>query len=268
MLKIEDLRIASYDGSRMEKEIIKGISLEIGAGRIVGLVGESGSGKSITALSIMGLLASNLKITRGSIEFQGKVLTDLDSNHLETLRGDRITFIFQEPLTSLNPTMKIGRQVEEVLVLHTELDKETRKNKVLKALGDVGLKEPERVYNVYPHQLSGGMRQRVMIAMAILMEPALLIADEPTTALDVTTQRQILDMIRDISRRNNMSVIFITHDLKLARKYCDELVVMRGGLIVEQGPAAQLFENPKEEYTASLVNISRRLALRKADVNE
>lgn len=268
MLKIEDLRIASYDGSRIEKEIIKGISLEIGAGRIVGLVGESGSGKSITALSIMGLLASNLKITGGSIAFQDKVLTDLDSNHLESLRGDRITFIFQEPLTSLNPTMKIGRQVEEVLLLHTGLDKEARKKKVLKALGDVGLKEPERVYNVYPHQLSGGMRQRVMIAMAILMEPALLIADEPTTALDVTTQRQILDMIRDISRRNNMSVIFITHDLKLARKYCDELVVMRNGLIVEQGPAAQLFENPKEEYTASLVNISRRLALRKADCNE
>lgn len=252
MLKVDNL-VVSFLDKKEKREVIHDISFEIKTGEIVGVVGESGSGKSVTALTIMGLLSDTAVIDKGSVTFDEQDMLKADMAKLCKIRGNDICMIFQEPLTCLNPTMKIGKQVEEVLKLHTDLDKNARKAKVLEAFANVGLKDPERVYKVYPHQLSGGMRQRVMIAMAVMMEPKLLIADEPTTAIDVTTQRQILDLIKDISDRQNMAVLFITHDLKLAQKYCERVIVMKDGSIVENGDADEIFNNPQHEYTKKLV---------------
>ncbi len=267
MLKVEQLRIAFKGKKKSENEVVHGISFDVGQGEIVGMVGESGSGKSVTALGIMGLLGDSGAVTGGSIVFDGAQILEMDKKKASQIKGKELCMIFQEPLTSLNPTMKIGRQVEEVLLLHTDLDKEMRRQKILEALEAVGLKNPERVCGIYPHQLSGGMRQRVMIAMAVMMQPKLMIADEPTTALDVTTQRQILDLIMEISRKQNTAVLFITHDLKLARKYCNRVVVMKDGNIVEHGTAKEVFDSPKEEYTKKLVGavLDRR---RKGDCYE
>lgn len=254
MLKIENLNIVFWNKNKTRNEVLHGISFEIENGEVLGMVGESGSGKSVTALAIMGLLDENNAEINGSIVFDGMQLLEMDKKSISGIRGKEVCMIFQEPLTSLNPTMKIGKQVEEALKLHADIDKQDRRQRVIKAFTDVGLKNPEIIYGSYPHQLSGGMRQRVIIAMAVMMEPKLLIADEPTTALDVTTQRQILDLIMKISEKKNMAVLFITHDLKLAKRYCSRVVVMKDGSIVESGNAADVFENPKEEYTKELVS--------------
>lgn len=253
MLKVENLAV-TFGDKKEKREVIRDISFEVKAGEIMGVVGESGSGKSVTALTIMGLLPENAVIEHGRIDFDSNDMVGADIKKLCRIRGNDICMIFQEPLTCLNPTVKIGRQVDEVLKLHTNLEKQARKEKVLKSFESVGLKEPERVYNVYPHQLSGGMRQRVMIAMAVMMEPKLLIADEPTTAIDVTTQRQILNLIREVSQRQHMAVLFITHDLKLAQNYCQRIIVMKNGQIVEGGNADDVFNNPQHEYTKKLVS--------------
>ena len=224
MIKLENLSV-----SFGKTEVVKNVNLEINDGHILGIVGESGSGKSVMSLSIMGLLPTTANVS-GTIEIDKEVSNIKDSSHLK--KGVQMAMVFQEPMTSLNPTMKIGSQVEEMLKLHTDLDKLARKAKVLESLKSVGLKESEKVYKSYPHELSGGMRQRVMIAIAVILEPKLIIADEPTTALDVTVQNQIIKLLSDINKKKNNSMIFITHDLNLARKLCTDIAVMKNGIVV------------------------------------
>ena len=209
MIKIDNLSVAFNN-----IEVVKNVMLEIDDGEILGIVGESGSGKSVMALTVMGLKPKTAVVTSGTIEIDGVVSQAADNNALE--KGRQVSMVFQEPMTSLNPTMKIGQQVEEVLKLHTKLNAEQRKEKVLESLRSAGLKASDKIYYSYPHELSGGMRQRVMIAMAVILEPRLIIADEPTTALDVTVQNQIIRLLADINKKKKNSMIFITHDLNLA----------------------------------------------------
>ncbi len=252
MIKIENLSVA-FDGA----EVVKNVTIEIADGEIVGVVGESGSGKSVTALTLMGLSKEEAVITSGRIVFDGVVLAEAGKPKNKALyrkyQGDDMTMIFQEPMTSLNPTQRVGMQVEEVLKLHTKLSKQERKAKVLEAFASVGLKDAERVYRSYPHQLSGGMRQRAMIAMAIILKPKLLVADEPTTALDVTVQNQIIALLKEINETQKNAMLFITHDLNLARRLCDKIVVMKDGEMVEWGTPEQIFDAPKEGYTRRLI---------------
>lgn len=245
MIKLEHLSV-----SLGKTEVVKNVNVEINDGHILGIVGESGSGKSVMSLSIMGLLPTTANVS-GTIEIDKEVSNIKDSSHLK--KGVQMAMVFQEPMTSLNPTMKIGSQVEEMLKLHTDLDKLARKAKVLESLKSVGLKEPEKVYTSYPHELSGGMRQRVMIAIAVILEPKLIIADEPTTALDVTVQNQIIKLLSDINKKKNNSMIFITHDLNLARKLCTDIAVMKNGVVVEKGTTQDIFSSPKHEYTKMLL---------------
>ena len=276
MIKIKHLSVA-FDGP----EVVKDVSFEIGDGEILGVVGESGSGKSVTALTLMGLVAETATVTTGQIYYDDQLLLEAGKPRNEALyrsyQGRKMSMIFQEPMTSLNPTMKIGPQVEEVLLLHDgkkdgnrkengagqgvagwlserREEKNRRKNKVLDALRSVGLKDVERLYDCYPHQLSGGMRQRVMIAMAVILHPGLIIADEPTTALDVTIQNQIIDLLRKINQEQKNSLLFITHDLNLARRLCDRILVMQNGRIVEEGETEEVFTAPKGEYTKMLIS--------------
>jgi len=252
MIKIENLSVA-FDGA----EVVKNVTIEIAEGEIVGVVGESGSGKSVTALTLMGLAAENAVITSGRVLFENVVLAEAGKVKNKALyrkyQGDDMTMIFQEPMTSLNPTQRVGMQVEEVLKLHTIMSKEERKEKVLETFVAVGLKDAEKVYRSYPHQLSGGMRQRAMIAMAIILKPKLLVADEPTTALDVTVQNQIIALLKEINEKQKNAMLFITHDLNLARRLCDRIVVMKDGCIVEQGAPEQIFQSPREAYTKRLI---------------
>ena len=252
MIKIANLSVA-FEGT----EVVKNVTIEIEDGEIVGVVGESGSGKSVTALTLMGLVSEEAEITSGSIWLDDVMLAEAGKKRDKALyrkyQGDEMTMIFQEPMTSLNPTQRVGAQVEEVLKLHTRMSKEEMKQKVLETFASVGLKEPEKVYESYPHQLSGGMRQRAMIAMAIILKPKLLVADEPTTALDVTIQNQIIALLKEINEKQKNAMLFITHDLNLAKKLCHRIVVMKDGCIVEQGETKQVFENPKEAYTKRLM---------------
>lgn len=262
------LEIKNLSISFGENPILKNISISIPKGKIVGIVGESGSGKSITSLATMGLLPKNAKIDRESqILFQPNEkqtidLLQLDSKKFQKIRGNEIGMIFQEPMTSLNPSLKCGEQVEEAILLHLKLTKQEAKKKVISLFEKVLLPNPERIYNAYPHQLSGGQRQRVIIAMAISCAPKILIADEPTTALDVTVQRAILHLIKDLQRESDMSAIFISHDLGVIAEICDEVIVMFRGEIVEQGSVKSIFENPKENYTKGLIACRPRLDLR------
>ena len=252
MIKIENLSVA-FEGA----EVVKNVTIEIADGEIVGVVGESGSGKSVTALTLMGLSKEDAVITKGRILFEDVVLAEAGKPKNKALyrkyQGDEMTMIFQEPMTSLNPTQRVGMQVEEVLKLHTKMSKEERKAKVLETFSAVGLKDAERVYRSYPHQLSGGMRQRAMIAMAIILKPKLLVADEPTTALDVTVQNQIITLLKEINEVQQNAMLFITHDLNLARRLCDKIVVMKDGEIVESGTPDQIFNAPREAYTKRLI---------------
>ena len=252
MIKIDNLSVA-FDGA----EVVKNVTIEIADGEIVGVVGESGSGKSVTALTLMGLASEDAEITSGKIWFDEVVLAEAGKRKDKLLyrryQGNEISMIFQEPMTSLNPTQRVGMQVEEVLKLHTTMRKEERKKKVLETFFAVGLKNPEKVYESYPHQLSGGMRQRAMIAMAIILNPKLLVADEPTTALDVTVQNQIITLLKEINEKQKNAMLFITHDLNLAKRLCHRIVVMKDGEIVEQGETKQVFEQPKEDYTKRLM---------------
>lgn len=233
--------------------VVKNISFQVKKGEILGVVGESGSGKSMTVLSMMGLLAKDAVIN-GSIVFDGKDILKLNEEDLRKLKGKEMSMVFQEPMTSLNPSMKVGRQVEEMLILHEpNLNKEARKKKTIEALGLAGLSNGEIIFDKYPHQLSGGMRQRVMIAMAMICKPKVLIADEPTTALDVTTQATILDLLKEISKTNGTTVILISHDLSVIKKICDRVLVMEDGNIVEEGNIKDIFTNPKKSYTKKLL---------------
>jgi peptide/nickel transport system ATP-binding protein len=261
LLTIRNLRVNFRLDKHTAFEAVKGISFDIPTNSTVALVGESGSGKSVTSLSILGLLPKeNATVLLGSeIMYGGRNLLELDQPELRRLRGADISMIFQEPMTSLNPVFTVGFQLTEVLRLHLGLSPSDARKRALALLVEVGIPDPEFKINAYPSQMSGGQQQRVMIAMAIACEPKLLIADEPTTALDVTIQKQILDLIHDLQKRHQMSVLFITHDLAVVGEIADYVVVMRNGEIREQGPAKSVFENPQDAYTKALLLCRPRL---------
>jgi len=253
LLSIKDLSVSFGHGER-EIRAVKNISFDIGAGETVALVGESGSGKSVTALSVIQLLPYQLAHhPSGSIKFLGQEMMGAPNSELHSIRGDRIAIIFQEPMTSLNPLHTIERQVGEIMMIHKGLDRETTRERIIDLLSQVGLPEVESRLQDYPHQLSGGQRQRVMIAMALANDPDLLIADEPTTALDVTIQAQILKLLRELQQKRGMSMLLITHDLGIVRKVADRVCVMTDGEIVEAGETEEIFERPSHSYTQHLL---------------
>lgn len=252
MLDVVDLNI-EFSDHILPETVVYDFDLHMDEGEIVGLVGESGSGKTMSALSIAGLLSRKHMKKRGKIEFLGTDILNCPRKELRRLQGNEISMVFQEPMTSLDPLKKIGYQVEESLILHTQLGKKERRKKVIAALADVELPEPERLMNCYPHELSGGMRQRVMIAAALICSPRLLICDEPTTALDVTIQTQIIELLRKTNRRDNTAILFISHDLSLVRQLCGRVIVMYQGNIVESGETEEVFTNPSHEYTRRLI---------------
>ncbi|MDX1447777.1 MAG: ABC transporter ATP-binding protein [Acidimicrobiia bacterium] len=229
------------------------VSFSVRRGEILGLVGESGCGKSVTSLSILGLVPHPGKVERGKILFDGHDLADMSKKELAELRGDRISMIFQQPGSALNPVMTAGLQIEEVFELHREMTEDVREDKAIEMLAKVGIPDPGRRARAYPHELSGGMAQRVMIAMALACEPDLLIADEPTTALDVTIQAQILDLMRDLQRQSKTAVVLITHDLGVVAEMADRVAVMYAGEIVEEADVETLFDDPKHPYTRGLL---------------
>jgi oligopeptide/dipeptide ABC transporter ATP-binding protein len=242
------------------------VSLAIRPGEILGLLGESGCGKTVTALSILGLLPPTGRIVAGRIQFQGRDLANLGRDALCALRGDRIAMIFQEPMTALNPVHTVGHQVREAILLHRPVGRAEARRQALEMFRLVGIPEPEARYRCYPHQLSGGLRQRVMIAMALVCEPSLLIADEPTTALDVTIQAQILDLMRSLRRRLRTAILLITHDLGVVAELCDRVAVMYAGEVVEEADVFDLFERPSHPYTVGLLgSIPGTAASRSAD---
>ena len=253
LLSIRDLSVAFGAGAR-EVLAVDRVSFDIGKGETVALVGESGSGKSVTALSVMKLLPyPAARHPSGSIVFKGRELMTMSEEEIRHVRGNDITIIFQEPMTSLNPLHTIEKQIREILLLHQGITGEQARARIVELLGKVGIPDPEGRLGSYPHQLSGGQRQRVMIAMALANEPDLLIADEPTTALDVTVQAQILKLLKDIQTRAHMSMLFITHDLGIVRKLADRVCVMNAGKIVEQGPVERVFTAPEHAYTRALL---------------
>ena len=252
LLEVKNLTVSFFDHQAPEK-VLDQVSFVVNHGEIVGIVGESGSGKSMTSLSIMGLLSSHASISSGEILWEGTDLLSLKPEELRKLKGNEMSMIFQEPMTSLNPVIKIGSQVGEVLKIHTTMPGEMIKSKVLEALREVGLRDVNTLYDQYPHQLSGGMRQRVMIAMAMLNETKLLIADEPTTALDVTVQSQILDLLKKVHQQRQTSILFISHDLNVIKEICQKVIVMYEGKIVEAGEVMQVFNSPKHAYTRRLM---------------
>src|SRR6195952_1930154 len=251
-VEIKDLKIALPPGSE-RPYAVDGVSFDLVAGEIVCVVGESGSGKSMCAHALMGLLPDTVTTESGEIAFEGRNLLALSEEDWHDIRGRRIAMVFQEPMTALNPLMRIGDQMMEMFEAHGLLTPRERRDKALALAREVGLPEPERIVRAYPHQLSGGQRQRAMIAMALALEPAVLVADEPTTALDVTTQAQILKLIRDLQRRRNMAVMFITHDFGVVADIADRVAVMEKGHVVEQGSVADVLERPQHPYTRRLL---------------
>ncbi len=254
VLEINDLHI-SFSVHAGKVQAIRGINLEIHENEIVALVGESGSGKSVTAKSIIGLLPrSNTEITQGSIILDGIDVTHFSEKEYEKVRGSKVAMIFQDPMTSLNPVISVGKQILEAVLLHQDLDKHAAEAKALELISLVGIQNPESMYKQYPHQLSGGMRQRIVIAIALACEPKLLIADEPTTALDVTIQAQILELIKSLQERLGFAVLFITHDLGVVANISDYVAVMYAGKIVEKGTTEDVFYDSQHPYTWGLLS--------------
>ena len=251
LLEVNDLHTSFFTDAG-EVKAVDGVSFRLDHGKVLGIVGESGSGKSVTAYSVMQILAPTGKIVSGSVKFDGQELVGADEKLLRSVRGNRISIIFQDPMTSLNPTMT-GRQLMEAILLHTDRNRHQARERAVEMLKLVNVNEPEKRMKQYPFELSGGMRQRVMIAMALACEPDILIADEPTTALDVTIQAQILDLMRDLQKKMGMAIIMITHDLGVVAQMCDEVIVMYAGSICEQGTADEIFYNPRHEYTKGLM---------------
>ena len=265
LLRVEDLRTWYHTRAGVVRAV-DGVSLTLKQGRTLGLVGESGSGKSVTALSIMRLIDPPGRIEPGSrIQFQDTDLVNASEEELTGLRGNQMAMIFQEPMTSLNPVYQVGEQVAEALRLHRPIRPRPAQNQAVALLRQVGIPLPERRSREYPHQLSGGMRQRVMIAMALACDPLLLIADEPTTALDVTIQAQILALMRDLRKRRNTAILLITHDLGVVAEMADEVAVMYAGRIVEQGPVDQVFASPQHPYTEALLHSLPVLGMTQAE---
>ncbi len=252
ILKVTDLRTSFFTPAG-EVKAVNGISFSLDEGKVLGIVGESGSGKSVTAYSILQILANPGKIIGGSVKFRGEELVGASKEEMGKIRGNKISIIFQDPMTSLNPVYTIGNQLMEAIMLHTDRNKEQARARAIEMLELVGVNEPEKRIKQYPHEFSGGMRQRVMIAMALACEPDILIADEPTTALDVTIQAQILDLMKDLQKKLGMAIIMITHDLGVVAEMCDEVIVMYAGEVCERGTADEIFYNPKHEYTKGLM---------------
>jgi len=254
LLEVKHLRTEFFSSKKSSVTAVDDVSFDIKKGEIVGLVGESGCGKSVTSLSIMQLLKDTPgKITNGEVIFQGRNLLDASKKEMLDIRGDKMSMIFQEPMSSLNPSMRIDKQMIEGIRLHTPLTKAEARKKAADILSQVGIPDPQRVLKNYPHQLSGGMSQRVMIAMAMSCEPDLLIADEPTTALDVTIQAQILELMKKIQQDKGMSILLITHDLGVVAEMCSRVIVMYAGKIVEEAPVEILFAYPTHPYTQGLI---------------
>ena len=252
MLEVKDLRTSFFTPAG-EVKAVNGVSFNLDHGKVLGIVGESGSGKSVTAYSIMQILEKSGKIVGGSIKFDGQELVGIGEKGMKSIRGNKISIIFQDPMTSLNPTYTIGHQLMEAIMLHTPRNKQQARARAIEMLRLVNVNEPEKRMNQYPFEFSGGMRQRVMIAMALACEPDILIADEPTTALDVTIQAQILELMQSLQKELGMAIIMITHDLGVVAQMCDEVIVMYAGSICEQGSADEIFYNPKHEYTKGLM---------------
>ncbi len=260
LLEVRDLRTYFYTDDGVVKAV-DGVEFEVKAGETIGIVGESGCGKSITAMSILRLIQSPPgKIVSGEILFEGEDLVKVSEKRIREIRGNSISMIFQEPMTSLNPVFTAGYQIEEILKLHQNLDEKEAREKAIEMIRMVGIPNPERIADEYPHQLSGGMRQRIMIAMALACRPKMLIADEPTTALDVTIQAQILDLMNDLKEKLNTSIMLITHDLGVIAEMADHVIVMYSGKVVEDAPTIELFENPKHPYTIGLMSSIPSLA--------
>lgn len=260
LLSVQDLH-TSFFTDKGEVQAVNGVTFNLDPGETLGIVGESGSGKSVTAYSIMQILADTGKIVGGKILYKGNDLSSWNEKQMRTFRGKCCSIIFQDPMTSLNPIFTIGNQLKEAIKLHTDKKGKDATNRAIELLELVGINEPAKRLKQYPFELSGGMRQRVMIAMALACEPDILIADEPTTALDVTIQAQILELIQELQKKLGMAVILVTHDLGVIADLCDNIVVMYGGRICERGTAKEIFYNPKHEYTKGLLrsipNINR-----------
>ena len=252
LVDIQEERLSFFTPAG-EVKALNNVTLQMREGEVLGIVGESGSGKSVTSYSLMGLIANPGKIIGGDLYFNGYHINDMSEKEMRKIRGNEVSIIFQDPMTSLNPVYTIGNQIMEVILLHTNKSKTEAKERAKELLTLVGINEPEKRLKQYPHELSGGMRQRVMIAMALACEPKLLIADEPTTALDVTIQAQIIELMMDLKNKLGMAIIMITHDLGVVASICDRIAVMYAGKIVESGLTDDIFYNPKHEYTKGLL---------------
>lgn len=263
LLQVENLE-TEFTNDKQKVKILHGVTFHINKGEVLGLVGESGSGKSLTSLSIMKLFkGTSGEISGGRIQFNDQDITHLPEKEMRKIRGKQMAMIFQEPMTSLNPVMKIGEQLLETIRLHLGLKEKQAKEHAISILKKVGIPRAEEIINEFPHQLSGGMRQRIMIAMAISCHPQLLIADEPTTALDVTIQAQILDLMKQLQQKENMSMLLITHDLGVVAEMCDRVVVMYAGRVVEEADIFDLFESPKHPYTKGLIGSVPKIGQKK-----
>lgn len=262
LIEIKDLSVA-FGSNKKNIKVLDELSFTLNKGETLGVVGESGSGKSVTSLSIMRLHSDDNTQITGSIFFEGEDILKLSTKKMQDVRGNKIGMIFQEPMTSLNPIQTCGRQIMEPLILHKKIKKNEAQQKALDLLRLCGIPAPELRFHEYPHQMSGGMRQRIMIAIALACEPQLLIADEPTTALDVTVQAQILELMKELKNKINMSIMMITHDLGIVVDSCDRVIIMYAGQIVENAPVKELFDNPKHPYTKGLIQAIPRLDLKK-----
>jgi len=259
LLQVKNLHTSFFTDAG-EVKAVNGISYNLDAGKVLGIVGESGSGKSVSAYSVLRILTDTGRVTEGEVLFKGENILKYSEQKMQKFRGSRISIIFQDPMTCLNPTFSIGSQLGEAIRIHTDRNKEQIQARALEMLQLVGVNEPEKRLKQYPHELSGGMRQRVMIAMALACEPDILIADEPTTALDVTIQAQILELMQDLQKKMGMAIIMITHDLGVIADMCDEIIVMYGGKVCERGTADEIFYNPRHEYTKGLIRSIPRIS--------
>jgi oligopeptide transport system ATP-binding protein len=259
LLQVKNLHTSFFTDAG-EVKAVNGISYNLDAGKVLGIVGESGSGKSVSAYSVLRILTDTGRVTEGEVLFRGENILKYTPQQMQKFRGSRISIIFQDPMTCLNPTFSIGAQLREAIKIHTDRNREEIQARALEMLQLVGVNEPEKRLKQYPHELSGGMRQRVMIAMALACEPDILIADEPTTALDVTIQAQILELMQSLQHKLGMAIIMITHDLGVIADMCDEIIVMYGGKVCERGTADEIFYNPRHEYTKGLIRSMPRIS--------